>query len=203
MPTPVLRPPAPVSPAAPRRRRGAFTLIEILLVIMLIGLLTGVLVTGISAMLNPRPESPAQAFWHAARAARKHALENAAEVRLTFATDSGDFRAFAADGTELPAILPPEGTVVEFLSGIVPPTLASNGVNATVNRLFGSIIDAADQPVAHVTFFPDGTSSLFRVRIQARGIGGTDTYESIIQVDPWTCSPMLGAGAGGTGTPSI
>ena len=200
MPTSVLRSPVSVPPAA-ARRRGAFTLIEILLVLALIGLLTGVLVTGISRMLNPGPESPAQAFWHAARAARKHALENATEVRLTFATDSGDFRAFAADGTELPAIVPPEGTVVEFLSGIVPPTLGSNGVNATVNRLFGSILDAADQPVTHVTFFPDGTSSLFRVRIQARGLGGTENHESVIQVDPWTCSPMLGSGPGGTGAP--
>lgn len=178
------------------RRRQGFTLLEVLLVVALIGLLSGVLVTGLTRMLNPPPDSPAQAFWHAARAARKHALENATQVRLSYNADDGAFEAVAEDGTALDPIRPPAGTRVEFLSGIVPPTLASNGVNGTVNRLFSGVLDAADAPTPSVTFFSDGTSSLYRVRIQA-SLSGADTITSIIEVDPWTCSPMLGTRAGG------
>jgi prepilin-type N-terminal cleavage/methylation domain-containing protein len=185
-----------VSALSAVRRRQAFTLLEVLLVVALIGLLSGVLVTGLTRMLNPPPDSPAQAFWRAARAARKHALENATQVRLSYNANDGAFEVIAEDGTALDPIQPPAGTRVEFLSGIVAPTLASNGVNGTVNRLFGSVLDATDAPTESVTFFSDGTSSLFRVRIHA-SMSGADTITSIIEVDPWTCSPMLGTSAGG------
>jgi len=185
-----------VSALSAVRRRQAFTLLEVLLVVALIGLLSGVLVTGLTRMLNPPPDSPAQAFWRAARAARKHALENATQVRLSYNADDGAFEAVAEDGTALDPIRPPAGTRVEFLAGIVPPTLSSTGVNGTVNRLFSGVLDAADAPTDSVTFFSDGTSSLYRVRIQA-SLSGADTITSIIEVDPWTCSPMLGTSAGG------
>ncbi len=187
-------------PAPSAHRRGAFTLLEILVVIALIGLLAGVLVTGVDAMLSNRPETPAQALWHAARAARRHALQNQTEVTLSYDAESGEFTAVALDGTVLEPVKPPAGTLIEFLPGLLAPTPTSTGVNGVINRVYGSMLDTADEPVDHVTFYGDGTSSLFRVSIQSGGASGTfaNGKTTVIQVDPWTCSPMLGSTSNGT-----
>ena len=184
-------------PSRRAQRRGAFTLLEILLVLALIGLLTGVLVTGVGRMLNPPPDSPAQAFWRAANAARRHALQKQTEVRLSFDPDSTSLLAVALDGTDLPAVKAPDGTGIEFIAGLVAPTAATNGTNRLVANLFGSVLAGGDSEVPYVTFYPDGTSSLFRVQVQ---IGGaTGGASATIQVDPWTCTPMLASSNTGGG----
>lgn len=191
------RPPRQVSRVL---RRGAFTLLEILIVLALIGLLSGVVVTGLDRMMNPGPESPAQAFWHAARSARRYALQHETDVRLSYDKDTGELKATALDGTELPPVKAPDGTDLVFISGLVAPTAATNGTNALVAKLFSSSITVGgDEPVDSVTFYRDGTCTLFRVQVETGG-AGQNSAGGIIQVDPWTCSPMLVAqntGGGG------
>ncbi len=182
-------------PLRPFRRaqwRGAFTLLEILVVLALIGLLAGVTVTGVGRMLNPGPDSPVQAFWHAANAARRHALREETEVRLSFDKAGSQLLAVAHDGAELPAFAVPEGTDIVFIPGLIPGTSAISGSNRTVSNLFDGALSTGAAPLDYISFYPDGTCSLFRVQIQLGG-GGTfgSTGGTTIQVDPWTCTPML------------
>ncbi|MEI6861062.1 MAG: prepilin-type N-terminal cleavage/methylation domain-containing protein [Verrucomicrobiota bacterium] len=181
-------------------RRQAFTLLEILLVLALMGLLTSVLVVGVDSMLNPPPDSPTRAFWHAANAARRYSLQERTEVRLSFDKDNSQLLAVTLNGVSLPAIPAPAGTDLEFISGLVKPTAATNGTNRLVANLFGSVLGDGDTVLPYVTFYPDGTCSLFRVQIQT-GVNSTfgASATATIQVDPWTCAPMLASTATGAG----
>ena len=183
------------------RRRGAFTLLEILLVLALMGLLTSVLVVSVEGMLNPPPDSPTRAFWRAANAARRYALQERTEVRLTYDKENSQLLAVALSGISLPSIPAPAGTDLEFVSGLVKPTPASNGINRQTANLYGSVLGDGDTTLPYVTFYPDGTCSLFRVQIQT---GANSTFgassTATIQVDPWTCAPMLASATAGGGT---
>ncbi len=181
----------PQRPSRRISRRGAFTLLEILVVLALIGLLSGVVVSGVNRMLNPPPDSPAQSFWRAAGAARRHALQERTEVRLSFDKETSQFLAVGLDGVSLAAVPAPAGSNMEFVSGLVVPTLASNGTNRLVANLFGSVIGSGDEVLPYVTFYPDGTSSLFRVQVQMEASSTSAGGSAMIEVDPWTATPML------------
>ncbi|MDR1789097.1 MAG: prepilin-type N-terminal cleavage/methylation domain-containing protein, partial [Opitutaceae bacterium] len=66
------------------RRRGAFTLLEILVTTALIGLLAGVLTIGASALLNSRNASPKKILLESINASRRAALLNHTDVTLAF-----------------------------------------------------------------------------------------------------------------------
>ncbi|MDR0351906.1 MAG: type II secretion system GspH family protein [Opitutaceae bacterium] len=67
------------------RGRAAFTLLEILLVIALIGMITGVFVVGALSLSDSRPPSSEEVFWQAVNGCRKQALLTGREVALRFA----------------------------------------------------------------------------------------------------------------------
>ena len=96
-------------------------LLEILMVIALIALLSGVLITGVDRMINPGPASPAQAFWQMTAAARRYALQHECEVRMTTDDSNGEFDlvAHAADGIDLPPVKRcPRAPRSPFLPGV-------------------------------------------------------------------------------------
>jgi prepilin-type N-terminal cleavage/methylation domain-containing protein len=172
--------------AAPSRRvrrarggRRAFTLLEILLVIALIGLLSGVLIQGAAGLLNPGPETPVQAFWKMTGTARRYALQHECQVRMTVNNTTGELEAHAADGTDLDAIKLPAGSSIRLLPGLTTTNASSTSASAfTVDQ---------NTPLAGVTFYEDGTCNLFRAEITLDG--GSTPY--VIEVDPWTCATML------------
>ena len=66
------------------RLRAAFTLLEVLVVIALIAMLTGVLVVGTTRLLRDRPVTADELFWKTVGEVRKSALFDNREVRLAF-----------------------------------------------------------------------------------------------------------------------
>src|SRR5688572_28545477 len=65
-------------------RSEAFTLLEILLAVALLGILSAAMVSIAPRLADARPQSPSEIFWEAARAARRSALTSDSEVRLSY-----------------------------------------------------------------------------------------------------------------------
>lgn len=159
----------------PSSARGGFTLLEILLVIALIGLLTGILVVGGAALLRPNDMTPEEIFWRAVSEARDFALVHQTEVRLSFDSEAKAFHAQTPEGAETFPV-PFEGELrIDFLSA--QPTGRS--------VLIGGVL-VETQPIASVTFFEDGTCTPFRAQLR---VGSSEPH--VIEIDPWTCAPVL------------
>lgn len=157
---------------APRAR--AFTMLELLLVIAVIGLLGSVLVIGGARVLSPRPAPPEEVFWEAVSQARKTALLNQVEVRLSYDADA---RVFQIQGPRGAASFP------ILIEGEVHVDLLSAQRTGSTILIGGNLVET--QPLAFVTFFDDGTCVPFRVQLRTTG------EAEILAVDPWTCAPVL------------
>jgi prepilin-type N-terminal cleavage/methylation domain-containing protein len=143
-----------------RREAGGFTLLEIMLALALIAL--------------DKPVSPEDVFWRAVQQARKSALTNERDVRLSFTAK--DLAFVLDDGTASQSLPVPSSRdlTVNFLSA------QAGGASVLIG---GEVVDA--QTIPFVTFYVDGTCSPFRV--QFRGTGAA----RILAIDPWTCAKVL------------
>lgn len=156
-------------------RFAAFTLLEILIAVALLGLLSAALVTGANHLLDNRARTPAEVFWEAAREARRTALESATDVRLSF--DEKEKTFVAHDGRAqqtFPLVEPPRELEVSFL-----PAQSTYGA-----LLIGGLL-VESEAVPFVTFYADGTCTPFRIQFRTTGPA------SVISIDPWTCAPVL------------
>jgi prepilin-type N-terminal cleavage/methylation domain-containing protein len=163
-----------LSRPSPLPARAAFTLLEILVVLSLIGLLTGVLITGSSRLLTDRPVSVETVFWAAVAEVRKEAMVEQREVRLRFDANAKSLVSASLAGQRSFA-MPPGEVQVDFLA----PASQSNNV-----VLIGGLL-VETEPLGHVTFFDDGTCTPFRVQIRTGGPA------RMLTVDPWTCAEVL------------
>src|SRR5688500_17496013 len=66
------------------RETKAFSLIEILLAVALLGLLSAVMVSVAVRFVDGKPKAPEEIFWEAARTARRSALTSEREVWLSY-----------------------------------------------------------------------------------------------------------------------
>jgi prepilin-type N-terminal cleavage/methylation domain-containing protein len=157
--------------------RAGFTLLEVLVVIALIGLLTGVLVVGSSRLLGDRPKSPAELFWSAVSQARKTALQQNRSVRLSLDSATQEFLAVmdGAASVRLPFV-PKETAELDFL-----PPKSPSGASSIL--IAGDLVET--QTLAAVTFYGDGTCAPFRAQLKTRN------QVHILEIDPWTCAPLL------------
>jgi len=157
----------------------AFTLLEILLAIALMGLLAAVLVTGGVNLLSDKPATPEAVFWKAVQQSRASALTVEHEVRLSY--DSKN-QAFVVDDGVTPQVLavpPARELTVDFLSA------AAGGSSVLIG---GELVDT--QTIPAVTFYPDGTCSPFRAQFRSGGAA------RMLNIDPWTCAQVLPRGEG-------
>lgn len=162
----------------PAERRAGFTLIEIMVVIALMGLLATVLAVGASRALIDRVETPEEMFWLAVAEARKFALQNEVDVRLSFDAENQSFRAATDLGVRDVPLPTGEPIELDFLGvGAGDQTVMIGGRLVETNELDS------------VTFFSDGTCTPFRVRLSRDG-----GEPLILEIDPWTCAPILRGG---------
>jgi general secretion pathway protein H len=169
----------------PPERRSAFTLIEILLVLALIGFLASVLVMGSVRLMSGQAPTPEEVFWKAVAGARRMALVSGKDVQLQFFTekekdrDKEPERALVATGpgrSERFPFVAANNLTVDFLS-------PQKGKSAMLIR--GQLIQTQTMP--SVTFYGDGTCSPFTVQFRTDGPART------LSIDPWTCARVLTA----------
>ena len=155
--------------------RAAFTILEILLAVALIGLLAAALVSAATGLVGDKPSGPTDIFWQAVQAARRSALEQ--NVDVTLSVDTKEKR-FAVAGAGISQYFPlPEkrDLTVDFL----PATSSRSSV-----LIGGALLETQTLPA--VTFYADGTCTPFRLQIRSPGGNAT-----VLSIDPWTCAPVL------------
>ncbi len=165
----------------PARRReaygvasSAFTLLEILLAIALVGLLAAVLVTGGANLLSDKPATPEAVFWKAVQQSRAAALTVEREVRLSYDSKNQAFVLDDGSAAQALPVPPTRELTVDFLS-------AAPGQSSVL--IGGELVDTKTMP--SVTFYPDGTCAPFRVQFRAGGAA------HVLNIDPWTCAQVL------------
>ena len=160
------------------RLRAAFTLLEVLVVIALIAMLTGVLVVGTTRLLRDRPVTADELFWKTVGEVRKSALFDNREVRLAFDAKGKVFVAGTGDQSQRFPFTPRDEVEISFL---VPKS--SQGSMSTV-LIGGDLVET--QTLPFVTFYGDGTCSPFRVQLKSK-----NRPARILEIDPWTCAQVL------------
>lgn len=161
--------------ASPPAAGAAFTLLEILLVLALIGLLSAVLISGANAIFRASSRPPPEdVFWRVVAAARQLAITNERTVQLRF--DAKEKRLIWSDGaTTASEPLVTEGDAA--LQFIQPR-------GGTAVLLGGQLVETAEVPL--VNFYSDGTCDAFRVQLK---LGAAPSF--VLAIDPWTCAPVL------------
>ena len=154
---------------------SAFTLLEILLAIALMGLLAAVLVTGAANVLSDKPVTPEAVFLKAVQQARAAALTGEREVRMSF---DGKLKAFLLDDSVATQSLVVPQTTRELTVDFLSTATGSSSV-----LIGGELVNTQTMP--GVTFYPDGTCTPFRVQFRAGGAA------HVLAIDPWTCAQVL------------
>lgn len=142
--------------------------------IALILLLTGLVVGGSITLLRERPTTGEEVLNYAIAQARRYAVEENREVRLSFDSREKTFHASTTDGKR--------SFPVEFRGELQIEFLAPQKGGGTV-LLGGDLVETAKTPF--VTFYPDGACSAFRAQLRTGGAA------RVVAIDPWTCAPML------------
>lgn len=154
---------------------AGFTLLEIVLVLVLIGLIGAVITGSVVRVVDADHPSPEDVFWQACRSAEKLAALSDHTVTLTFDEKTRQMVWSNGAETDQAGFDPKSGEVsVQFLR----PRSADSRI-----LLGGQVVETATVPA--VTFYPDGTCTAFQVQFRV------GAHARRIAVDPWTCAPML------------
>lgn len=153
------------------RRRRAFTLVEVLLVLALIALFAAVFIPGVNSILDQMNDrGPEQLLSEAVLAARTEALESGRGVELSYDVEK---RQLVYGAAAVRSDVLPLGVSIELLP-----------MQAGTSILLGGELTEAQTPLKRVRFFPDGTCEPFRLRMKS----GPDAKPRVLVVDPWTCA---------------
>ncbi len=157
------------------QRRAAFTLIEILLVVALLGIIAFTFVSGAADLFRTKEPRAEEIFWQGVIAARQLALESDQTVTLRFDLEKHQLVWTAAGSTATQTLAFP-GKQLEFL-----PVTTQGMV------LLGGQLTETDS-IKFVRFYPDGGCDAFRVQL----VDAADR-RAVLAIDPWTCAPMIAA----------
>ena len=150
-------------------RRSAFTLLEVLLVLMLLGLLGAVLVGGAASLLKAvEDQDPEAAVLTLLQKARSEAVETGQVLELVPLPEDAGFL-WGGDGVETLPVR--EGMRVRLLR---PEMVAS--------FLIGGQLE--ERPIERVRFYPDGSCDPMRVEVRRGDI------RRVYAIDPWTAAPL-------------
>lgn len=156
-------------PGSAAERARAFTLVETILVLMLIGLIASVLITGANSLfLGAKEQDPEAAVLTLLQKARGEAVETGRVVELTPLPEDVGFL-WGDDGVET---LPKrEG----FSVRLIEPEM-------TAAFLIGGQLE--ERAIKRLRFYPDGSCDPVRVQVR-RG-----EMRRVYAIDPWTAAPL-------------
>lgn len=150
-------------------RRGGFTLLEILLVLMLIGLLGAVMIGGaVSLLKSVEDKDPEAIVLSMLQKVRGEAVEKGVVIEVTPLPDDAGF-VWGADGVE--SIPKRQGLSVRLLK---PEIVAASLIGGQLQ----------ERSIDRVRFFPDGSCDPIRVQV-IRG-----EVRRVYSIDPWTAAPL-------------
>ncbi len=160
------------------RKRAGFTLLEVLVVLAMLALFTGLFITTSTGLASGR-RTAEDVFWEAVTEARKQALMAGRESRMLYAAGSRDEPAAVSivmDGKETRMPFDAQDDVkLEFLS--------AQKARSTI-LVGGQLVET--QTLPYVTFYGDGTCSPFRAQLRNKGVD-----PRVLAIDPWTCAQVL------------
>lgn len=154
--------------------RHAFTVMEVILALALLGLVAGLFITGSSQLFRGRERTAVDLFWEAVQAARLQAVQE--DVVVTMRFDEKNRRLVWHGPTTGEQGLDWPGRSVEFLPAESIDTILIGG------QLVGT------GALTAVRFHADGTTDRFRVQL-------TDDAGKVsrLELDPWTAAPVVRA----------
>ena len=161
-------------PALPVRPRSAFTLVEMVLVVALLGFVAVLFISSASDLLRTREPRLDEVFWQGVTAARQLALESNQTVALSYDKDKHVLA--WTNGLNAGSQLAFPGRLVEFLP-VTEQGLVLLGGQATETGA-----------LPRVRIYSDGGCDAFRAQL-------TDTAgkRAVLAIDQWTCAPMIAA----------
>lgn len=169
-----VNPPRPGNISFRVRRRAAFTLVEVLVVVAIIGVIATVFISSASDLFRAKEIRADDAFWRGVTAARQLALDSNQIVVLRYDEEKHQLK--WAGETVAGSTLAYPGKQLQFLA-----TSAQGFV------LLGGQLSETD-PLKVVRFYPDGACDGFRAQL----VDGADR-RMVLAVDPWTCAPIVTA----------
>ncbi len=174
---------------APARRQTGFTLLEILLALMLLGLLLGVAAINFGAFRNSRAlEEGASQMETALRMGRAEAANQGRRVRIAFAEESGAVLVLWE-----PEPLAEPGRFIPYDACTWDDYLTTEGVRIERCQLVGASIHRpadwadgsggtpAESALEAITFEPDGSSDSAVIELSA--IDVTDVRRAVVEID--------------------
>jgi hypothetical protein len=162
-------------PALPVRPRAAFTLVEIVLVVALLGFIAALFLNSAADLFRVREPRLDEVFWQGVASARQLALETNQTVVLRYDGEK-HVLAWTAGSEAAPHTLAFPGRLVEFLPVTEQGLVLLGGQAAETGAL------------ARVQFYPDGGCDAFRAQL-------TDAAgkRAVLTIDQWTCAPVIAA----------
>jgi prepilin-type N-terminal cleavage/methylation domain-containing protein len=155
--------------ARPRRRRGAFTLLEVMIVLAILALVLGVGVPALFSTFRREPMRDAtKAFMEACHEARAQAILQAAPTELVIRPGDRTLASRTVAAAPAPAAAGPAAAVAA-----PPPAAAPSAVAATwpeevgIELLDVNFVELKDAEEARVRFYANGTSDEFTVVLRS------------------------------------
>jgi prepilin-type N-terminal cleavage/methylation domain-containing protein len=151
--------------------RRAFTLLEVIVAIALLGMMSMLFITGGSEMFRARERTMEDVFWDAVQAARLQAVQGDTTVTMRFEEKSRRLLWGPPSGEPHGVDWP--GRNLEFLPLESRDTILLGGQLVGVGR------------IEAVRFHADGTTDRYRVQL-------TDATGRVsrLELDPWTTAPV-------------
>jgi len=156
------------------RRRAAFTLIEVLLAVAILGFVSFLFLNSAADFFRAKELRADDIFWQGVTAARQLALET--NQTVTFRYDRDKHVVVWMAGPETSHTLAFPGKTLEFLPVTQQGTVL----------IGGQLTETTE--ITRIRFYPDGGCDAFRAQL-------TDAADRrmVLLIDPWTCAPMVAA----------
>lgn len=154
------------------QRRAAFTLVEVLVVVALIGIAATAFMSNTADLFRAKEIRADDAFWQGVTGARQLALDSNQIVVLRYDEEKHQLK--WTGETAAGSTLAYPGKQLQFLA-----------TNAQGFVLLGGQLSETD-PLNFVRFYPDGACDGFRAQL----VDNADR-RMVLAVDPWTCAPIV------------
>jgi prepilin-type N-terminal cleavage/methylation domain-containing protein len=162
------------------RLRHAFTLLEVLLVLALIGSAASVFVISIDSIARTTPaDSLESAFWTSLRDAREAAMRTRRVHEIAFNVGDMQFVIEGGGNVSIESVDLEGVSESDTFEAVFTQVLPTN----TFTLLRGRLV--TEREITSMLVFPDGTCQ--PVTVEFRFPGGTRR----LPIDPWTCAELI------------